>query len=175
MSDSQIRQSILKAVEDNNIDKVKSFLESGVDVNTKNFIDQSLLHIACDRKYYDMIELLLSHPKIDLNILDSNNLTVLDVSIKKKETQVTKMLLTNKNIDINKEHTYRYTFYQSYLEKACYNSDVEIIKLLLNYPKIEIDFDITNFKTWNLKSYYLLKKYSPILKKVDEVLEVIQD
>jgi ankyrin repeat protein len=58
------------AIWNNNIEKVKEFINQGVDVNIKSSLSYTALMDASCFKYKEIIELLLKHPNIDITIKD---------------------------------------------------------------------------------------------------------
>ena len=58
----------LQHCQDNNLDGVTDCLSRGVDVNTVSEDGKwSGLFIAAEKNYTDLLEILLSHPDIDIN------------------------------------------------------------------------------------------------------------
>lgn len=52
-------QRLLKAVNVNNVEKVESLLQEGVDPNSRDVQHRCALHIACSKGYVDIVDLLL--------------------------------------------------------------------------------------------------------------------
>ena len=83
-------QDLINAAEKGNVDELTRLLESGVDVNYRNWSWVSIsttkeqiqmtnimfqnnwtaLHYAADRGYYHCTKILLSHPNVDINAKD---------------------------------------------------------------------------------------------------------
>lgn len=57
------------------------------------------MEFALEKRYYKMIKLLLSHPKIDLQIISS----ILLNAIQKRDMKTFQFLLSKVGIDVNKK------------------------------------------------------------------------
>lgn len=62
--------SIYEAIEQNDIDYVRKYIEEGGNVNARNDNNQTLLMRACQRNRYEIVKLLIEHPGIDITLDD---------------------------------------------------------------------------------------------------------
>lgn len=97
------------------------------DCITMNY--ELLLHKAVEQDKYEIVKLLLSHPKINVNSLWGNK-TVLMVA---KNVEMAKILLDHPQINVNQQ-TFKQKSTALMLQK-----DISIIKLLLEHPKINVN------------------------------------
>jgi len=109
------------------VDKVRSYLEKGADVNVKDKDGQTALHVAARNKRKDVAELLISRGA-DLNAKDGDGYTPLSraIGIKNKDLDLVKLLVT-KGADVNyaPKDDYLPLFY------AIWEKDQDLVKLLL--------------------------------------------
>ena len=99
-----------ESVVENNIDKVACLLkEKKVNPNNRhkdrhftNPHKATALILACDKQYYDIVELLLTNEKrpADVNIADSNGVRPIWVAVEKKDIKLTRLLLTKAKVDL---------------------------------------------------------------------------
>lgn len=96
--------ALMKAVQAEEAEVVRSLLTAGVDVNARNMDGNNALWFACFRDRMDLIELLLA-ASVDLNNQNDNGATVLMYAASAGKTDVVKTLLaagadtTLKNLD----------------------------------------------------------------------------
>jgi ankyrin repeat protein len=87
-----------KAVYKNNIEKVKEFINQGIDINKQNRYNITALIYASSWGYKEIVKLLLKHPNINLELKDNNNNNFITI-LKNKEFlidyQLQKELLNN--------------------------------------------------------------------------------
>lgn len=103
-----------------------------IDVNAQHITTKlSPLQISCNLGDLDSIKLLLSHPKINVNIKDEDNNFPLLTAI----PQITELLLAHPKINVNIKGKSGNTA----LHKMCNFADYEIINLLLAHPKINVN------------------------------------
>jgi ankyrin repeat protein len=65
------RSVLHMAVEHGSADLVRQFLEKGCDPNCQTFLGETPLHLAVSTNRADIVELLLKHPDIKVNLPDS--------------------------------------------------------------------------------------------------------
>jgi ankyrin repeat protein len=98
------------------------------------------LSVAIINNKRDIIDLLLNHPKIDVNVYVNVDVkykyidgTVLHIAIRTNDIEIVNLLLSHKNtkdkINVNKNTPLHY---------AIANKKTEIIKVLLKHPKINV-------------------------------------
>jgi len=130
---------LLLAIENDNLIKMRSLLEGGLDLSTPVIIGQeyeldepdeiSILFYAI-RNYatIEAIEILLEYG-IDINQSDDNGITALDTAIKFKRLDIIKLSI-DRGIDINDSR--RKSGITPIMLASCFSS-VETIELLLEY------------------------------------------
>lgn len=118
--------NIFDAAKDNCLDMIKSYLQSGVEVNSKNDQDETPLHIASASGRTRAIELLLSEGA-DLEINDRDGMTSLHRAVKKGHTHTVELLIS-KGADVNTKNNEGWTP----LHTAVKEGHIKIIELILS-------------------------------------------
>jgi ankyrin repeat protein len=129
-------------VKKNDIAKIKTRLENGFDINTKDKDGNTALMLAVKYDHFELFEILLNkvfnYKKTLINtskINDKNNNgeTVLVIACELGRTEFVKELLESKKIDVNvkDKHTVG-----TPLIIACLNGYVDIAKLLINDDRV---------------------------------------
>lgn len=122
------------------------FLDNGNedDVNIQGNNGITLLHIACMNGYTNIIELLLSYPKININIQNNGGDSPLILACYKGNIENVKLLLARDNINVHLKDTHNCTP----LLQACEQGHFQVAKLLLDYyPSTSINAPELNGKT----------------------------
>ncbi len=87
---------------DDNLEIIKYLIDHGADVNAQDSNETSPLIIAANFNSNVLAEILVSSPKIDLNIFTKHNLTPLHIACKKGNLEVVKTLCNGgDNINLN--------------------------------------------------------------------------
>ncbi|MCZ4058756.1 ankyrin repeat domain-containing protein [Pantoea sp. LMR881] len=104
------------------LDSLRELLSiPGMNVNHKHRHDGSLLVIAAEMNNGKMINYLLTHPDIDVNLSDDRGCTALHYAIVKKNNELAKKLLLNESCDINiKEDVLGVT---AFMQAICLNNN----------------------------------------------------
>ena len=122
-------QDIFTYIRNDDIKSVKNYIDSGYDLNIKNYNGYSPLIYACD--FYltkiEIVKLLLNYD-VDVNKQDNFGRTALIYLSINNNTEIAKLLL-NAGADIDKQDNFGYTP----LMYAAKNDNVEFIKLLINF------------------------------------------
>jgi hypothetical protein len=92
-------RTLHQAVIDGNIDKVKSLLANGTDINVTNMLGGTPLHTAISNKQQAIAEFLISKGP-DLNARDKQGRTPLFLAVETDQKSIVNLLLT-KNVDVN--------------------------------------------------------------------------
>ena len=88
------------AVQSGDLDKARELLETGkCDVNYNG--GDTLLHCACRRGYFDLVRMLISELKADMNIVDEYNNTPLHVAASNGKEDVALALINEFGCDTN--------------------------------------------------------------------------
>lgn len=149
-----------------------------ININVKGEYDNTPLQDACYYGNIELVKLLLARPEIDINSRDfwkktaltnaciSNNIEIVKLLLSRPEIDVTlKVKKYSDKIDINKNI--------NSINLLCYVCQMgyeEIVKLLLQNPKIIIDYDeFTKFP----KAKSIFKKYSK--NNIDKILDSIEN
>ena len=118
-------------------------------------LKKTLLYVATEKGYIEIVKLLLSFPNIDVNRyskdfaidLESNeeciSATALHCAVNYGELEIAKLLLSHKNIDTNKLDM-KLTYEDSPLMSAVKNNNLEMVKLLLESDKVDPYFESEN-------------------------------
>lgn len=98
-------EQFFEAVLQNNTGEVRSLLRGhpSINVNWKT-PDSGLaaLHVACSNGYVQLMELLLKHPEIDLNLAADNGFTPLMFASQAAKVDALRVLLVDARVDSNK-------------------------------------------------------------------------
>ena len=93
-----------EAARNNSLETLKLLLRNQPDalINLQdNYYKDTMLHLACDRKKIEVIEFLLGHDRIDVNIKNKHENTPLHLGCFSSSTKVVAMLLEHQSIDIS--------------------------------------------------------------------------
>ncbi len=134
--------AFVQAVYCNEIDSVKKYLSEGVnsnDLSIREYTGVSPLDIAIDRGYTDMVELLLEHPDVQVNLQKINGRTVLMEAVDRGHANIVKLLLKHPAIRVNLQDVTGATA----LIMAAREGHSDIIKSLLEHPDIQVDIGTT--------------------------------
>jgi len=102
MQDLPIEQTFLNACEKNDFDRAEACLRLDADPNvkTENGIYSGLIYAAM-KNYQRILDLLLSHPKINVNIRGWNDRTPLILSCHNGHSEITQKLVSTSGVDLN--------------------------------------------------------------------------
>ena len=94
---------LIWAVRDiDDIDAMKLLLDvPSIDMNIKNNLGESALHLAVVEDNIEGLKLLLDVPSIDVNIVDNKGQSALHWAVKRDNIKGLKLLLKVPNIDMN--------------------------------------------------------------------------
>lgn len=99
---------------------LKIFLNENIDVNFKNYLNQTALHMSVFSKNYEAFKILNLKKDIDLNIKDKMNNSILSYGIKNGDKKIIEMIL-EKNVKINSED----------IKSAFQKNDKNLVKIFL--------------------------------------------
>ncbi len=71
-NNSEINQ-FWNAVQNGDVNKVKEFLNKGIELDIQNMFGQNALHVACSSGHLDMVKFLVLEKKMDVNISTRDN------------------------------------------------------------------------------------------------------
>ena len=137
------------ACRDGKLEKVKELSLQIDDINwgNPNVFDYTGLQISCALGNEEIVEYLISHPKINVNKEDKNGATPLFWACSAGKEEIVKILLKDERVNVNKEDKDGSTP----LFIACYNGKEEIVKILFASGR-EIDTTKKTFpgnNAWN--------------------------
>jgi ankyrin repeat protein len=131
---------LFDAVESGNCEMAKELIAEhyDIDINWKSSVyGRGYLIIACSLGFTEIVELLLKHPKVNVNIEDEYKYTPLSAACIAKRPHLVKLLLDRPEIDVNKVNIYN----MSSLWWAAWAGCLECVKYLLASNK-DIDVDV---------------------------------
>ncbi len=129
-----LNSSIHEAAVQGNVDRVKSFLKLGTDVNLLDKERRAPLHCAVGGCHAALVNFLLSVPGIDVNIPNLYKARPLHFAAYNGDDVVTKMLLAAQKININMPTRYGMTA----LHIAVHNGHEAVVKALLGHSGISV-------------------------------------
>jgi hypothetical protein len=91
--------SLHRAIISGDIEKVKSILSSGVDVNARNTINGTPLHTAVDKQRKEIVQLLLEK-NADVNLVNNARQTPLHIAVNTGQKDIVELLVA-KGADVN--------------------------------------------------------------------------
>ena len=130
------------AISENNVEKVKTLLDSGNYFNPDSEKTNSYLYEACRYKKIEIIKLLFQYPQIDVNekiyysISESSILYYLCSKSNEGNTylEVIKLLLSNPDIDVNSKNGMGIDNSPLHITK-----NIDVVELLLSHPNINVN------------------------------------
>ena len=108
----------------------------GCDVNVKNYLGQSFLHIACQKGFVDFLKTAVVKYKADINAQDHKNNTPLMVAALMGREEVVSLLLNN---DFGCDVNVKVVSGQSFLHIACQKGYVDFLKTAVVKYKADIN------------------------------------
>jgi ankyrin repeat protein len=143
-------------VEKGKVDFVKFILGiPGIDVNKGTNVGETPLMCACKKEnpVFSIINLLLSHPKIDINskskVLYPTELrsfksseTALHIAVKGGNTKLVRLLLNHSKIDVSATDSFGRTAHMRAAEQAFYYDRAENLKFARKYKTIQFMFEM---------------------------------
>ncbi|XP_025083359.1 E3 ubiquitin-protein ligase MIB2-like [Pomacea canaliculata] len=106
---------------------VMALAKHGADVNKKNVIGSTALHMAIDLRKTDIVEALLSLPEVDIEIEDGNYFNALQLACLKNIPRAVELILERNKSILNKTTKGGTTV----LQIASHNNHVECVRLLV--------------------------------------------
>ncbi|TMW62519.1 hypothetical protein Poli38472_005137 [Pythium oligandrum] len=88
----QVREDLFHFASTGEMDKIRSALDQGGDVDAKDEEGRTMLHWAVDRAQMDMVELLLKH-EASPNVQDADGMTPLHYAVSCEDEALTKLLV----------------------------------------------------------------------------------
>jgi len=111
----------------------KRILEKIKDVNAGNKIGWTALINAAALNRLHIVEVLMNHPRIDVNVQDKSGNTALYHAV--SHPAIAKALMNHPGIDLNTVDNYGWTA----LMYAAWKNKLDIVKELMNHPGIDVN------------------------------------
>jgi hypothetical protein len=133
---AQRQKTLDQAVVDGDIERVKSEIAAGVDINSKNRMGWTLLHIAINKKHTDIAKLLIDKGA-DVNIKDNRSRSPVHLAVQTGQKEIVEALIA-KGADLNTMDAKA----DNALTLARKNNHKEITELLLKHGAEEPDLSL---------------------------------
>ncbi|MHC4439981.1 MAG: ankyrin repeat domain-containing protein [Planctomycetota bacterium] len=133
---AQRQKSLDQAVVDGDIERVKSEIAAGVDINSKNRMGWTLLHIAINKKHTEIAQLLIDKGA-DVNIKDNRARSPVHLAVQTGQKAIVEALIA-KGADLNAMDSKA----DNALTLARKNNHKEITELLLKNGAEEPDLSL---------------------------------
>jgi ankyrin repeat protein len=118
------------------IDIVKQLLDDGADADIRDPHGTTPLIYACSQSHLDVANALLD-AGAQANVVDERGATALLRSVKNSNYNLTRRIIQEADIAVNALFISFYNY--SALILACWNSDAEMVKILLERPDIDVN------------------------------------
>jgi beta-lactamase regulating signal transducer with metallopeptidase domain/ankyrin repeat protein len=130
-NESKLNESLLKAVKDGNIEKVKSLIAVGANVNAADNEGTTTLIFAIVSDHRDVVELLLAKGA-DINAKDKRDCAPMIHAVCNRNLDIINLLLDNR-ADVNTTKTaFDAPGVSTPLHEAIYNGSLDIVRLLID-------------------------------------------
>ena len=114
----------------NDAEKVQSLLDQGADPNHIHFTVNPN-HPLCRTTSAEVAKLLISHPKIDVNVTDTNGLSILcNMVLHNRDVDLVAAILKHKDLDVHASCP---------LQTAAQFASLDMLRLLLEHPKLDVN------------------------------------
>lgn len=192
-----INQQFYAAVAENNIDKMKKWLKVGANVNVRNENDQAATQLALLNDNYEMLRILIENYGADVNSKNNNNgINLITLACVLDNVQVLKLLIDNGAnpdcsdlekqtplhhcVQFDSQAACKYLLdaganvnvkggpnMDSLLHYACFESNLEIIKLLCSRN----DIDLNAKNALGQTAFYIICTTSANIKIINFLIE----
>jgi ankyrin repeat protein len=139
-------EKLLDAVENGRLDLVKSLIDKGADINTRDFFKCTPLTLAARSGDTAIVQYLLGFPNTDIGALNFGGTTALMVAARQGHLDVIKVFLDDPRTDVNQLGKFGGTA----LMNAAGFGHIDIVRELLTVENISLD------------ATYTEKKHSPL-------------
>src|SRR5205814_2224683 len=114
-----------------------------IDINTKNSLGRTALHIACMLGHADIMRILCNNSQLDPSIENDSELTAFDVACSSPKKEITKKEITKEemiNIFLSKfPNLLNEWGYETFLRACCVRKKYKLVRMLLNKSQVRID------------------------------------
>ena len=115
---------------------------TGINVNPRALLDMTPLHFAVQNDDVETVKLLLAAPKIKIDVRDSEGDTPLLMAFRRNYPGIFKLLI-ERGANVN----LLYGDFTPLLCVAVHRGDIEMVRILLNAPDIQINLFTTDGRT----------------------------
>ena len=118
------------------IEGVQAAIDNGADVNEGSDWVGTGLMWALNKSWNNVVQLLLNHPQIDVNIVNPNGLCVLHYAVDRDNHEGIAALLARQDLTtINQRNNWG----QTPIMRAIFHKAVNCFNLLLAHPDVDLD------------------------------------
>ncbi|XP_071094679.1 putative ankyrin repeat protein RF_0381 [Haliotis cracherodii] len=150
-------------------------IERGANTSAVDYDHDNILHYSCRGGDVEMVNYVLTHKFVDINSRTNTLQTPVLVAAMAGKTKVFQLLI-KRGADIAKTHDST-----KLLEYACKSGAADLVKCVLNLPKVDINCDLSDGATpllyvallGNTKVFKLLVRKGADVTKVDDYKENI--
>ena len=134
---------LIKAADDNDMDKLQLLIKKGADVNATNEEGDTALILSADKGHIKIVKKLLETPGINVNTKNNYSDSALILAVDSNHLNVVKELLKFKELEVNAVGENGDTP----LILAAENGKMDIAEVLLHFPGIDISIRNSSGKT----------------------------
>jgi len=160
-NDKRLEELFVEAVTENNLEKVRACITLGIDVNVMFNPNDCALHVAMDWAIggqWEMFELFLTQPNIDVNMTDWDGETALMLASASGAENVVQRLSQVPGLDFNARSNDGWTA----AFQAVANRELECVKVLSAIPGV--NWNIKENHGWSPMASALNNGFVEILK-----------
>ena len=138
------------ACEQNSVDLLKMFMEDKrwnpelINWRPREGHNDSALSTAAKEGFTEIMKMLLDQPGVDLNVNDAGWYTPLYHAIDRNNPEIVKLLLDKSNVEeensLKENINYEFQDGQTVLTLAAEKGNLDIMRMLLDYPGIDVNF-----------------------------------
>ncbi|MDD5456797.1 MAG: ankyrin repeat domain-containing protein [Candidatus Margulisbacteria bacterium] len=134
---------LIKAADDNDLDKLQLLIKKGADVNATNEEGDTALTLSADKGHIKIVKKLLEIPGINVNTKNNYSDSALILAVDSGHLNVVKELVKFKELEVNAIGENGDTP----LMLAAENGKMDIAEVLLHFPGIDISIQNSSGKT----------------------------
>lgn len=135
------------------INAVRYLIGKGVDVNSRNALQHTPLHLAAGIGHAEIVEILVKQGNAAIDVFDARNQTPMHYAVNNKQLEIVKLLL-RLGVDVNKVRKGQGSMKLSPLHNAVSNSNYDgrdlcfdIMRCIINAPNCKVNLQDYENKT----------------------------